>query len=113
MNEAKAKRLKELGFQLTCSPCDGCGCEVWSREIEYGHVVSLVSIRVSGVGFEYHFELLPVEEGAWWFDANPWNAMDCLRETGAVLSEARRRLEGGIVRRSVKWLLTEGGQQER
>ena len=104
MNEAIAKRLKEMDFELTCSPCEGCGCEVWSREIGYGDVKSLVSIRSSEIGFEYHFELLG--EGVWWFDANPWDSMDCLRETGAVLSEARRSLEGGIVRRSVKQLLT-------
>jgi hypothetical protein len=110
MNEQIARRLKEMDFRLAVNSCADCGCEVWSRTVEYGDVRSIVHIRVTEVGFDHHFVLCPSEKqeraGRQWFDdPEPRDAEDCFRDTRIVLREARQCLEGGIVRRCVRRLL--------
>ena len=110
MKKATTRRLKEMGFRLALDSCTDSGCGVWSRTIEYGIVRSIVSIRVTDFGFDYHHVFCPVEEeeraGTQWFDdPDPRNAQDCFRDTWFVLREAKEYLEVGIVRRSMRELL--------
>jgi hypothetical protein len=109
MDAVTVRRLREMDFHLALKSDDGSGREMWSRDIEYGNVKSIVCVRDSEAGFEYRFGLLGrEEEGAetWGFDgADAWNALGCMLETWWALRAARRCLEGGIVRRSMRELL--------
>jgi hypothetical protein len=109
MDEVIAGRLREMDFYLALKACAECRYDIWSRDIEYGNVKSIVCIRETVEGFDYRFALFQreeAEEETWGFEGNnSWNALGCMLETWCVLREARRCLEGGIVRRSMRRLL--------
>jgi hypothetical protein len=109
MNKVMVRRLREMDFHLALKECEECKCDVWSRDIEHGNVKSIVSIRHTDAGFEYRFNFFKLEENGveiWGFaGADSSNALACMIETWCALRGARRCLEGGIVRRSMRELL--------
>jgi hypothetical protein len=108
VNEIIARMLKDQDFHLVLKTRNS-DCDLWSREIQYGNVKTVLCIYDTNAGFEYRVRFASFEERGSdkpGFDgADLWNAVGCMHETWCAWKAARRCLEKGIVRRSMRKFL--------
>lgn len=111
MNNREMKVLRKLGFHPSRDngkdhPRFNCGG--WSRRFGRGPVTAVFYIRKASIDFEYRVLISngsKAEDDVQWFDAEELLRLRrALRKMSPVWKTARRRLEGGLARRTIRRL---------